>query len=158
MCVNRDMRLVPMVAMVALAVTACQADSSSDTTTESQSQDAANQGGLSADEFARAIEASEQVQSTITGTFVGAVAKAVDEPDPDLDPGCADERLIRVRLVWMADANFVHGDGPGAPPDGPRKANLVSISAATGEVCSQGAAYRHVGALADEVLLYGSRP
>ena len=79
-------------------------------------------------------------------------------PDQDLDHGCANERLICVLLVWMADANFTHSPSPVGPPDGPRKANTISISAATGEVCSQGAAYRNVEALADEVLLYGSRP
>ena len=157
MCVNRGMRVAALVAVVALTLTACRADSSTETATTSHPTDAAATGNLTADEFTRAVEASKEVQSTVKGTFVGAVAKAVDGPDLDLDQGCADERLIRVRLVWMADANFMHS-GIGGPPDGPRKANLVSISAATGKVCAQGAAYRNVGALADEVLLYGSRP
>lgn len=154
-CVNRVMRWTGLVAVAALSLTACQ---SATDVKSAETKQAANHGDLSVDEFSRAVEASEQVQSTVKGTFIGAVAKAVDGPDSDLDQGCAEERLIRVRLVWLADANFSHGGTPGGPPDGPRKANIVSISAATGEPCSQSAAYRDVGASADEVLLYGTRP
>jgi len=170
-CVNGVMKLT--VAVAALSLTACQvgaatpaaeSTSASESTPAAQAtpapepQDAATHGSLSSEEFSRAVEAAKKVQSTVRGTFVGATATAVDEPDQDLDQGCPDERLVHIRLVWMADANFDHGGVPGAQHDGPRKAALVTMDAATGQVCAQGAQYRNVGARADEVLLYGSRP
>lgn len=112
---------------------------------------------LSTDEFSLAVRTAEEAQSKVTGTFVGATAVARGTPGLGKQ-GCTDTRLIRIRIVWKADASFYHGGVPGGPPDGPRKAQLITINAATGDICRQGASYRNVGASSGETLLYGSRP
>jgi heat shock protein HslJ len=106
-------------------------------------------GSLSASEYALAVATAKQVQSTVTGTFVGATAVATQGPER-----CS----MHIRLVWKADANFSHGGVPGLPPDGPRKALLLTVDPQTGDVCGTSAKYRDVGAAADETLLYGHWP
>jgi hypothetical protein len=105
-------------------------------------------GPLSAAEYSLATQVAKDRQAEITGTFIGATA-AIDPDRP-----CE----LQVRLVWKADANFMHGGVPGAPPDGPRKALLISVNPQTGHTCRTGASYRNVGAAAGETLLYGRRP
>lgn len=65
---------------------------------------------------------------------------------------------MNLRLVWKKDANFDHAGTPGGPPDGPRKASLITVVPQTGKICASGARYRGVGAKADETLLYGRWP
>jgi hypothetical protein len=116
-------------------------------------------GSLSASEYSLAVAAATQIQSKVTGTFIGATAVATGGPER-----CS----LHIRLVWKKDANFVHSHlgqpvgqrsgGPGLLPDGPRKALLVAVDPQTGDVCGTGAKYRDVGAAADETLLYGHWP
>jgi hypothetical protein len=105
---------------------------------------------LSSSEYAGAVSAAKQVQRTVTGTFIGATAFVV--PEAGICP-------VHVRLVWDKDANFVHGGVPGhLPPDGPRKALLLTVNPLTGDVCGTSAKYRDVGPAAGETLLYGRWP
>jgi PASTA domain len=106
-------------------------------------------GSLSPSEYTLAVATAKQVQNTVTGTFIGATAFAAEGPER-----CP----LHIRLVWRADASFVHGGVPGLPPDGPRKALLISVDPQTGDVCGTSAKYRDVGAAADETLLYGHWP
>jgi hypothetical protein len=104
---------------------------------------------LSPSEFTLASATARQAESTVTGTFIGATAYVAQG---------ADRCPVHIRLVWKADANFVHGGVPGLPPDGPRKALLLSVDPQTGDVCGTSAKYRDVGAAAGETLLYGDWP
>lgn len=93
------------------------------------------------------------------GTFVGAVAsREVLTRDAQTGTRCRARHVLTVRVVWKADANFVHGGVPGAPPDGPLKGALIYVDPSTKHICAQGATYRSLGARPDERLLYGSRP
>jgi hypothetical protein len=65
---------------------------------------------------------------------------------------------LTIRLVWQADADFVHSLPPNSPPDGPRKAQLITVDPSTKKVCKVGAAYRDVGAAANETLPYWRWP
>lgn len=115
---------------------------------------------LSPDEFRLANEIAHDRQGGVKGTFIGATAVAAEAGElpgaKDLD--CPDGRLIRIRLVWDADASDVHGGPIGQAADGPRKAVLEYVVAGTGEVCGESALYRDAGAGENETLLYGSWP
>jgi hypothetical protein len=95
----------------------------------------------------------------VIGTFIGATAFVSD--GTPFDPGSAcdvDRRFVNIRLVWMADANFVHSHPPDSPPDGPRKDLLITVDATSARICAIGAGYRNVGAASSETLLYGEWP
>ncbi len=122
--------------------------------------DARAHGTLSAPEYALAMAAAKHEQQGITGTFVGATAIATDGRVAGYDFGhsCPDTRLVHVRVVWKADANFYHAGVPGGPRDGPRKAAMLTIDEGTGKVCDGFSRYRGVGAEPGETLLYGRWP
>ena len=122
--------------------------------------DARAHGTLSAPEYALAMAAAKHEQQGITGTFIGATAIATDGRVAGYDFGhsCPDTRLVHVRVVWKADANFYHAGVPGGPPDGPRKAAMLTIDEGTGKVCDGFSRYRGVGAEPGETLLYGRWP
>ena len=94
---------------------------------------------LSAYERSVAVRTAKEVQAGVKGTFIGATAIASNGRVPGWDSqhACGDGRLVRIRLVWKADANFVHSGVPGGPPDGPRKALLVTIDPVTGNMFSR---------------------
>jgi len=95
----------------------------------------------------------------VTGTFVGATAFRTIGTAYDGRSACDVRRpTLTIRLVWQADADFVHSFPPNSPPDGPRKAQLITVDPVTRKVCEAGAAYRNVGAAAGETLLYGRWP
>jgi hypothetical protein len=116
-------------------------------------------GSLSAQEYALAVKTARHLQTEVTGTFIGATAFATNGRVRPWDYGhaCPDTRLLHLRLVWKADATFGHA-GFGGPPDGPRKAWLVTVDPHTNGVCEQAAKYRGVGAPSYETLLYGHWP
>lgn len=115
--------------------------------------------GLSRAELSLATRIAKHRQREVTGTFIGATAFATHGTPFDRGSACdTDRRYVNVRLVWKADANFVHGGVAGAPPDGPRKAALITVDAKTGHICESGAMYAHVGAAPYETLLYGQWP
>ena len=147
--------LVACAAFVAL--TGCQSEDAATTATDTVQQQPAEQGGMSDDEAARATNAAHEAQATVTGTFIGATAVAVDETPSDLGLLCSSTHLIRVRVVWNSDASFHHAGLPNGLPDGPRKALLLWMDADSGDACGQGAMYRDVDPHAGEVLFYGSR-
>jgi len=116
-------------------------------------------GSLDGADHALALRIAHEQQRKVKGTFIGATAFTSTgtpfDPQGQCDNGMA---YLNVRLVWKADANFVHGGVPGGPPDGPRKALLVTADRGTGKVCEIGAMYRAVGANPGETLLYGTWP
>lgn len=123
-------------------------------------------GSLNAADRSLATTVARQRQRTVTGTFIGATAfRSVGTP---LDPGsmCDVRRpYLNIRLVWKADANFIHSWPPMMPgshtsplPDGPRKALLITVDEQTHAVCEVTAMYRSVGAREGETLLYGRWP
>jgi hypothetical protein len=119
----------------------------------------AHRGSLTAHERSLATTIARHRQRQVTGTFVGATAYATH--GTPFDPGSAcdlDKRFLNIRLVWEADANFIHSFMPHSPPDGPRKDLLLTVDPATGHTCEAGAGYRDVGAAAGEALLYGAWP
>jgi hypothetical protein len=119
----------------------------------------AHRGSLPRDERALATRIAKHQQAKVTGTFVGATAFATYGTPFDRGSTCdVDQRFVNVRLVWEADADFTHGGTPNGPPDGPRKAVLITVDPATGRVCETGARYREVGAADGETLLYGAWP
>jgi hypothetical protein len=109
-------------------------------------------------EYTAAMKAAHQVQGTVKGTFVSATATAGPGRVRQSNTGhpCTSGRVVRVRLIWMAGASFMHGGfaGPG-PPDGPRQALSVTADAATGQPCLIGASYSHVAPRPGETFLYG---
>lgn len=122
-------------------------------------QAADHRGSLTVDERSLATALARREQRKVVGTFIGATA-FVTWGTP-FDPGSAcdvHQRFLTIRLVWKADANFTHSYPPNAPPDGPRKAALITVDPRTRAVCETGAAYRHVGATDRETLLYGEWP
>jgi hypothetical protein len=122
-------------------------------------QHAPRQGSLTAHERWLATTTARRQQRKVIGTFIGATAFATH--GTPFDPGSAcdlNERLLNVRLVWKADANFVHDPGPNPLPDGPRKSLLIVVDPMNGHVCETAAQYREVGADDDETLLYGDWP
>jgi hypothetical protein len=116
-------------------------------------------GSLTAEEYALAVDTAKQVQGEVDGTFIGATAIASGQHrDPcDKDAGCPDKRLVYLRLVWDADASFVHS-GPVNRPDGPHKALLIAVDPRTQEIAARGASYWSVAAGESETLLYGHGP
>jgi hypothetical protein len=122
-------------------------------------QQSAHQGSLTAHDRTLATKIAKRQQRGVIGTFIGATAFATH--GTPFDPGSAcdlDERLLNVRLVWKADANFVHSHMPNSPPDSPRKDLLITVVPTNGHVCETAAQYRGVGAKANETLLYGKWP
>jgi hypothetical protein len=122
-------------------------------------QHGAHQGSLTAHERTLATKIAKRQQREVIGTLIGAIAFATH--GTPFDPGSAcdlDERLLNVRLVWKADANFVHASMPNSLPDGPRKGALITVDPTNGHVCETGAQYREVGADDNETLLYGQWP
>jgi hypothetical protein len=118
-----------------------------------------HQGSLPRGERALALRVARHYQRRVTGTFVGATAFRTIGTPYDAGSACDVRKpLLTVRLVWQADANFVHSFTPNSPPDGPRKAQLITVDPSTRKVCERGAAYRDVGAAAGETLLYGRWP
>lgn len=114
---------------------------------------------LTPEEVTVATSIGKQKQGEVEGTFIGATAFATIGTPFDRGGLCdQSKRLVTIRLVWKADANFVHGGVPGGPPDGPRKALLITVYPATEQVCETGAVYRNVGANPSETLLYGEWP
>lgn len=150
-------KLVVCAFVAVLALAGCQNGDSDPVAKDPAQRHSLEQGGLTDEEADLAVDAAQKVQATVTGTFIGATALAVPGPDSDAKSDCPNTRLIRIRLVWNADANFNHSGPEGEPPDGPRKALLLTMDAAIGEVCQQGAAYRDVDPPAEETLLYGKR-
>lgn len=123
------------------------------------SSSCADTRALSCSDVALTTRIARQDQARVKGTFVGALASRVLLTRADQsDTGCPTRRVLSVRVVWKADANFVHSGVPGAPPDGPLKGALIYVDPTTKHICAQGATYRSVGARTDEVLLYGNRP
>lgn len=122
-------------------------------------QQRAHQGSLTAQERTLATKIAKRQQREVIGTFIGATAFATH--GTPFGPGSACDlakSLLNVRLVWKADANFVHSHMPNSPPDGPRKGALITVDPTNGHVCVTGAQYREVGADDNETLLYGEWP
>jgi hypothetical protein len=129
------------------------------TSTHPYVQHDVHQGSLTAHERTLATEIAKRQQRKVTGTFIGATAFATQ--GTPFDPGSAcdlDQPFINIRLVWKADANFVHSHMPNSPPDGPRKDLLITVDPTSGHVCETRAGYRNVGAGHNETLLYGQWP
>lgn len=117
------------------------------------------QGSLTTNERSLATTIAKRQQRKVIGTFVGATAFATHGTPFDRGSDCdVDKRLVNIRLVWKADANFTHSHLPNSPPDGPRKDLLMTVDPTTGHVCATGAGYRNVGAADSETLLYGRWP
>jgi hypothetical protein len=159
---NRRGFQVQLRLVVAVAVLACFAgcDGTEETSSSrpSTGHHGLDRGGLASGEWAMAVAVAEDEQSKVTGTFVGATAFATRGTPSDRDSACdTDKRLLNIRLVWEADASFVHG-GMADRPDGPRKSLLLTVDPATGDVCETGAQYWDVGATPHETLLYGDWP
>jgi hypothetical protein len=116
-------------------------------------------GDLPRRDLATALRIARHQQRKITGTFVGATA-FLSKRSPFAEGSACDRhhRIFTVRLVWEADANFVHGGADLASPDGPRKALLFDVDPRSGEICDTWAKYRAVGARSVETLLYGTWP
>jgi hypothetical protein len=117
------------------------------------------QGSLTAHERSLATTIARGQKRKVVGTLIGATAFATR--GTPFDPGSAcdlDERLLNVRLVWKADANFVHVSMPNSLPDGPRKTLLMVVDPMSSHVCEMAAQYREVGADDTETLLYGDWP
>ena len=158
------MRTAAVVTALLLGTTGCAEQAGAARSTSALPQLAeslvmSHPGSLSGVERAVATRLARHQQRNVTGTFIGATA-FVTRGTP-FDPGseCDVVRaVLNVRLVWKADAKFVHSFPPGAPPDGPRKALLASADPRTGKVCEIAAMYRDVGAHANETLLYGEWP
>jgi hypothetical protein len=118
-----------------------------------------HRGSLSAHEKALATRLAKHQQRAVIGTFIGATAFVTTGTPFDRGSECdVDRPVLNIRLVWEADANFVHSHVDGSPPDGPRKAGLIVVDPRTGQICEVGARYRHVGARPRETLLYGEWP
>lgn len=114
---------------------------------------------LPAEERAWALKIARHQQHRITGTLIGATAFL--SPGTPYNRGSACDsvsRVLYVRLAWESDANFTHNHPPSDPPDGPRKAILITADATNGHVCQVGADYRPVGAVPEETLLFGRSP
>jgi hypothetical protein len=161
--------LVVMAAVLAAAVSGCSpTEATSAPPPEATRQATAHhlgvqhgprQGSLTAHERSLARTIARRQQRKVIGTFIGATAFA--SHGTPFDPGSAcdlDERLLNVRLVWKADANFVHASGPNSLPDGPRKSLLIVVDPMSGHVCETAAQFREVGADDNETLLYGDWP
>jgi hypothetical protein len=120
---------------------------------------AAGPAALTGHERSLAATIAERQERKVTGTFIGATAFATQGTPFDQGSACdPDKRFIKIRLVWKSDASFVHADAPDSPPDGPRKALVLTVDPANGHVCEMGASYRNVGADESETLLYGQWP
>jgi hypothetical protein len=121
-----------------------------------------DRGSLTADEYRLAMKTANEQQQAVTGTFVGATASGSDGKALPFNTGesCPDARLVHIRLVWNADANFESGGAFAEQnaSDGPRKARLITIESTNGRICESSAAYRNVGALPTETLLFGAWP
>ncbi len=116
-------------------------------------------GSISDPERAAALKAAHQVQQGVDGTFLVATYRpdAGEHAASNTGHDCTRGHTVLVRLVWKADASFLHGGVPGAPPDGPRKALIVTADATTGTPCLIGASYAHVRPRRGETYLYGPR-
>jgi hypothetical protein len=114
---------------------------------------------LTGHERSLATTIAERQERQVTGTFIGATAFATQGTPFDQGSACdLDKRFINIRLVWKSDANFVHGDAPKSPPDGHRKALVLTVDPTNGHVCETGANYRNVGADESETPLFGQWP
>jgi hypothetical protein len=114
---------------------------------------------LTARERSLATTLAVRQERKVTGTFIGATAFATQGTPFDQGSACdLDKRFINIRLVWKSDANFVHADTPYSPPDGPRKALVLTVDPTNGHVCETGASYQNVGADESETFLYGQWP
>jgi hypothetical protein len=141
------------------ATTAPPSDATRHADTHDVVQLSDHQGSLTAHERSLATSIAKRQQRKVRGTFIGATAFATHGTPFDQGGSCdLDERFVNVRLVWEADANFVHAAVPNSLPDGPRKGLLLTIDRANGHVCQISAQYRNVGADEDEALLYGNWP
>ncbi len=118
----------------------------------------AESGSLTDAEYTLAVNTAAQIQSEVEGTFVGATAIASQQHRPpcDRDAHCPDKRLVYVRLIWDADADFFHA-GPGDRPDGPHKSLLIAVDPDTNDIVARAAAYWSVAPDDEEALLYGKR-
>ncbi len=141
-------------AVVAICLVALTACGSSDGAAPSS-----RLGSFDSTDHALALRIAREQQSKVTGTFVGATVFPSTggpfDPQGQCDHG---KSYLNIRLVWDADASFIHGGVPGGPPDGPRKALIITVERGTGAVCEIGATYRDVGANPGETLLYGTWP
>ena len=106
-----------------------------------------------------ATEIAKRQQRKVTGTFIGATAFFTRGTPFDRGSACdAHQRLLNIRLVWKADANFIHSHTPNSPPDGTRKELVFTVDQSARHICETGAAYRNVGSDDTETLLYGEWP
>jgi hypothetical protein len=118
-----------------------------------------HRGSLTAHERSLATAVAKRQQHKVMGTFIGATA--FGSHGTPFDPGSVcdlDKHFVNIRLVWKADANFVHSHLPDSPPDGPRKDLLMTVDPASARICEIGAGYQNVGAASSETLLYGEWP
>jgi hypothetical protein len=160
--------VLAVIAVLAAAVAGCSATEATTApppeatrlaTADRGVQHGLQQGSLTARERSLATVIARRQQRKVIGTFIGATA--FSSPGTPFAPGSAcdlDERLLNVRLVWKADANFVHASMPNSLPDGPRKGVLITVDPTNGHVCQTGVQYRDVGAGENETLLYGEWP
>lgn len=151
------MRIVPVLLLLcALGEGSCSTEV--DRRSADDGDPSADRGSLTGAEYDLAVDTAEQIQSEVDGTFVGATAIASDQHRPpcDRDAGCPDKRLVYIRLVWNADASFMHS-GEVTRPDGPNKALLIAVDPDTNDIVSRAAAYWSVAPDPTETLLYGQR-
>jgi hypothetical protein len=130
-------------------------------TTISRAPQSTSHGSVTDQEYAVATAAARTEQAKIRGTFVSATAvegrEGLSRGPSNTGHRCTSERVLTVRLIWLANASFGHGGVPGGPPDGARKALLLTTDATTGVVCLVAAEYSHVQPRPGETFLYGDR-
>jgi hypothetical protein len=148
-----------LVSLVGCGHRAEEAGSKPEATRQATARLSVQQGSLTADERSLATTIAKRQQRQVSGTFVGATAFATHGTPFERGSACdVDKRLVNIRLVWKADANFTHSHLPNSPPDGPGKDLLLTVDPTTGHVCDAGAGYRNVGAVDGETSLYGQWP
>lgn len=106
-----------------------------------------------------ALKAAHEVQATVHGTFLVATYRpdAGERGPSNTGHACTSGATVQVRLLWDDDASFTHGGVPGAPPDGPHKALIITADADTGVPCLIGASYSDDDPQPGEIYLYGPR-
>jgi hypothetical protein len=107
-----------------------------------------------------AWEAAHREQQQVTGTFLVATYRPDAGAIAASNTGhrCIRGHTLMVRLLWKDDASFTHGGvAGGEPPDGPRKALLLTVNLPSGQICLVGASYAHDDPRPGEIYLYGPR-
>jgi hypothetical protein len=96
------------------------------------------------------------------GTGMEPAGLGVDEAESREHSSYAAPRVLATEIRigrdppdWLRkfDRNRARG-----PPDGPRKASLITVVPQTGKICASASQYRGVGARPNETLLYGRWP